>query len=84
MATKKPTYDINNITESNFLVEIYKIPKAEFEDNFYEICVKYLRLRNVPEKYIDRVFSYAYSSSHAHGYHEVAGTLVDLSEIFND
>lgn len=58
--------------------EYYNERSREFEGD----AMDYLRENGVPEKYVRKVFAFAYQEGHASGYHEVLTYLDMMLEIF--
>jgi len=62
--------------------EIYNLEQQRLNSLIEEFIKDQSGLNNIPEKYRDKVYNYAYSKSHSNGYYEVYLTLGDLVDIF--
>ena len=65
-------------TEKAAAREHYNEMSGEFEGD----ALDYLRKNGVPEKYVRKVFAFAYQEGHANGYHEVLTYMDMMLEIF--
>lgn len=61
----------------------YREHKQKLDSQVVDFIKEETGLNDIPKKYQDKVYNYAYQQGHSSGYSEVACILYDLVEIFN-